>query len=69
MLDRLSSLALGGGVDKTPRMKALVDVDGAGGVGVGAGTGAVAAGVDTEARVSVTGTVADLGPRGTLLKA
>ena len=35
----------------------------------GGGTRAVAAGADTEARASETGTAADLGPRGTLLKA
>ena len=38
-------------------------------MGAGGGTGAVAAGADTEARVSVTRTAADLGPRGTRLKA
>ena len=38
-------------------------------MGAGGGTGAVAAGADTEARVSVTGTAVDLGPRGTRLKA
>ena len=47
----------------TPRMKAFVDVDGAGGVGAGAGctrvVGAVA-GADDVALVSVTGTAADL---------
>ena len=59
----------GGGVDKTPRTKASDEVVGADGVGAGGGTGAIAAGADTEARVSVTGTAADLGPRGTLLKA
>ena len=35
----------------------------------GGGTGVVAAGADTEARASETGTAADLGPRGTHLKA
>ena len=59
----------GGGVERTPRTKASVDVAGADGVAVGGGTGAVAAGVDAVALVSVTGTAADLGPRGTLLKA
>ena len=44
----------------TPRTKASVDVAGAGGVAAGGGTGAVAAGANTEARVSMTGTAADL---------
>ena len=47
----------------TPRMKASVDVDGAGGVGAGAGcTGAIGAvaGGDDVALVSITGTTADL---------
>ena len=35
----------------------------------GGGTGAVAAGADVVARVSVTGTAADLCPLGTLAKA
>ena len=53
-----------------PWTKTSVDVDGAGGVGAGAGcTEAVAAGADTEALASETGSVADLGPRGTRLKA
>ena len=54
----------------TPRMKASVDVAGAGGVAAGAGgTKAVAAGVDEVALVSGTGTAADLCPLGTLAKA
>jgi len=56
-------------VDRTPRTKAFDEVVGADGVAVGGGTGAVAAGADTEARASETGTAADLGPRGTRLKA
>ena len=59
----------GGGVERTPRTKASVDVVGAGGVGARGGTRAVAAGADTEALASETGTAADLGPRGTCLKA
>ena len=50
-------------------MKASDEVAGAGGVAAGGGTGAVAAGADTEALASETGTAADLGPRGTHLKA
>ena len=53
----------------TPRMKASVDVAGAGGVAAGGGTGAIAAGADVVALVSVTGTAADLCPLGTLAKA
>ena len=53
----------------TPRTKASVDVAGAGGVAAGGGTGAIAAGADAVARVSVTGTAADLCPLGTLAKA
>ena len=59
----------GGGVERTPRTKASVDVVGAGGVAAGGGTGAVAAGADVVALVSVTGTTADLCPLGTLAKA
>ena len=59
----------GGGVDRTPGTKASDDVVGADGVGAGGGTGAIAAGADTEALASETGTAADLGPRGTHLKA
>ena len=54
----------------TPRMKASVDVAGAGGVAAGAGgTEAVAAGADDVALVSGTGTAADLYPLGTLANA
>ena len=53
----------------TPRTKASDEVVGADGVGAGGGTGAVVAGADTEALASETGTAADLGPRGTCLKA
>ena len=51
---------MGGGVERTPRRKASVDVVGAGGVAAGGGTGAVAAGADAVALESVTGTAADL---------
>ena len=44
----------------TPRMKASVDVAGAGEVAAGGGTEAVAAGADVVALVSGTSTVADL---------
>ena len=44
----------------TPRMKASVDVDGAGGVGAGAGGTEAIAGVDEVALVSGTGTAANL---------
>jgi len=57
--------SLGGGVQRTLRTKASIDVIGAGGVGAGGGTGAVAAGADNVALASETGTAADLGPRGT----
>ena len=50
----------GGGVERTPRTKASVDVVGAGGVAAGGGTEAVAAGADAVALVSGTGTAADL---------
>ena len=50
----------GGGVDKTPRTKASVDVDGAGGVGAGAGGTKAVAGADEVALVSVKGSAADL---------
>ena len=54
----------------TPRMKAFVDVDGAGGVAAGAGgTVAVPARADAVALESVIGTAADLWLRGTLEKA
>ena len=52
--------SLGGGVYKTPRTKASVDVDGAGGVGAGAGCTEAVAGADDVALLSITGTVADL---------
>ena len=55
----------GGGVERTPRTKASVDVVGADGVGAGGGTGAVVAGAGTEALASETSTVSDLGPCGT----
>ena len=58
------------GVEMDPRMKASVDVAGAGGVATGAGgTEAVAAGADVVALVSRTGTTADLWLLGTLWKA
>ena len=44
----------------TRRTKALVDVAGAGEVAAGGGTKVVAAGADVVARVSGTGTTADL---------
>ena len=50
----------GGGVERTPRTKASVDVVRAGGVAAGGGTRAVAAGADAVALESVTGIVADL---------
>ena len=50
----------GGGVERTPRTKASVDVAGAGGVAAGGGTEAVAAGADAVALVSGTSTAADL---------
>ena len=54
----------------TPRMKASVDVAGAGGVAAGAGgTEAVAAGADVVALVSGTGTAEDLWLWGTIAKA
>ena len=56
-------------MDRTPRTKAFDEVVGAARVGAGGGTGAIAAGADTEARVSVAGTAADLCPLGTLEKA
>ena len=49
----------GGGVERTPRMKASVDDVGAGGVGAGGGTEAIA-GADEVAPVSCSGTAADL---------
>ena len=50
----------GGGVERTPRTKASVDVAGAGGVAAGGGTEAVAIGADEVALVSGIGTAADL---------
>ena len=50
----------GGGVERTPRTKASVDVVGAGGVAAGGGIEAVAAGADAVALVSGTGTAIDL---------
>ena len=50
----------GGGVERTPRTKASVDVVGVGGVGAGGGTKAVAAGADDVALESHIGTAADL---------
>ena len=49
-----------GGVERTPRTKASVDVVGAGGVAAGVGTDAVAAGADVVALVSGIGTASDL---------
>ena len=56
-------------MERTPRMNASVEVDGAGGVATGGATKVVATGVDAVALVSVTGTVADLCALGTLWKA
>ena len=50
----------GGGVERTPRTKALVDGVGAGRVVAEGGTEAVAAGADDVALVSGSGTAADL---------
>ena len=50
----------GGGVERTPRTKASVDLVGASGVAAGGGTEVVAAGADVIALVSGTGTAADL---------
>jgi len=61
----------GGGVERTRRTKASVEVAGAGAGGVAAGAGgtdAVAAGADDVALVSGTGTTTDLCPLGTLAK-
>ena len=57
---RLSGLVSGGGVERTPRTKASVDVVGAGGVAARGGIGAVAASGDAVALEFVTGTAADL---------
>ena len=46
----------GGGVERTPRTKASVDVVGAGGVAAGGGTEVVAAGADDVALELGTGT-------------
>ena len=51
---------MGGGVERTPRTKALIDVAGAGGVAAGGGTEVVAASAEEVALVSGTGTAADL---------
>ena len=59
----------GGGVEMTPRMKASVDVAGAGGVAAGAGGTEAVAGADDVALVSGTGTAADFRPLGTLANA
>ena len=59
-----------GGVEMTPRMKASVDVAGAGGVAAGAGgTEAVAGSADDVALVFGIGTTTDLRPLGTLANA
>ena len=50
----------GGGVERTARTKASIDVVGAGRVAAGGGTEAIAAGDDVVALVSGTGTAADL---------
>ena len=50
----------GGGVERTPRTKASVDVAGAGGVAAGGGTEAIAASADLVALVSSTSTTTDL---------
>ena len=55
----------GGGVERTPRMKASVDVLGAGGVAAGGGTEAAVAGAYVVALVSGTCTASDLRPLGT----
>ena len=49
----------GGGVERTPRTKASVDVVGASGVVAGGGIEAAAAGADVVALVSGTGTASD----------
>ena len=54
-----------GGVERTPRTKASVDVVGACGVAAGGSTRAVAAGADVVALVSGTCTASDLCPLGT----
>ena len=54
----------------TPRTKASIDVEVVAGVGAEVDAGAEAvAGAEVVALVSATGTVDDLGPRGTLAKA
>ena len=50
----------GGGVERTPRTKASVDVVGAGGVGAGGGIEAVATGANDVSLESGTSTPADL---------
>ena len=51
---------MGGGVDRTPRTKASIEVVGAGGVGARAGGTKAVAGADDVALVSGTCTAADL---------
>ena len=65
MLCASQAWSSGGGVERTPRTKASVDIVGAGGVATGGGTEAVAAGADVVALVSGTFTVEDLRPLGT----
>ena len=60
---------MGGGVERTPRTKASIDVVGAGGVDAGGGTKAVGASADDVALESGTGTAANLCPTGTRQKA
>ena len=60
MLCVSQALSSGGGVERTPRTKASVDVAGAGGVAAGGGTEVVAAGADVVALVSGTDTSVDL---------
>ena len=57
---RLSGLISMRGVVMTPRTKASVDVARVAGVAAGSGIEAMAAGADVVARVSGTGTAADL---------
>ena len=48
---------MGGGVERTPRTKASVEVVGAGGFATGGGTEAVAVGANVVALMSAMGTV------------
>ena len=57
---------MGGGIERTPRTNASVEVVGAGGVATGGATDVVDAGADVVALMSVTGTAADLYAQGTL---